>query len=439
MKKKTMALLLTTVFCLTSCSGNENTNPVSYTANPVISDNNMPVQLYNSTISLTTYNQKLLNKVSPVFQKTVENIHKDSDRYNYYTDMNNNRINNLKVINDSYGSETPIKVSDDLYYLLDLSLKLNVLTEGYFNPTMGSLIDLWTKTIPEYPGYGVMDIVGTEAFNKAKNEMIPYSVLDPLSNYIVLNESNKTVTFKKYKDVEQIKISLGGIAKGYGMYKASEQLKDKKDPMMIDGGQSSLILMNDHPKNKTYKIGIASPYSENIFQGQKLLYAVDLPAGTNISTSGDYLHYAYVTDKPCVKDDPVPCQRLKDDLGDGKFRYKRRHHILNPFTGYSENYYRVINIHADGRADVLDALTTALFNIDIVNNRDTFLRVIDNFEKEFNIKIDFLLESEFSFINEDNKEWSNLDVYMSEGMKSVTDSEFKPELDIINSENIIKK
>ena len=443
MKKRLFPVALISLMCLSSCnypSGDQ----VTYYAEPIYNSAMVPVDLYNSTISLTAYNKKFLDKVSPLFQEIVSSIHIDSDRYNYFNDEKGNRINNLRVINESYGSNEPIKISDDLYYLLDLSLQIHELSEGYFNPTMGSLIDLWNETIPITPGYGKVDIVGTEDFNQAFKEMIPYSKEDPLSNYIVLNEKNKTVTFKKYKDIENIDISLGGVAKGYGMQKASEALSKYDAPMMIDGGSSSLSLLNDHPKNENgkYKIGIASPYSAvdgSPLFGQKLIYAVNLGKGTTLSTSGDYLHYIYTTDKECIKDDPVPCKRIKEDLGDGKFRYIRRHHILNPFKGYSENYYLVINIHAPGRAVVLDALTTTLFNIDVVNDRDTFLRVVNNFEKAFDIEVDFLLEQEISFINEDNNEWSNLDIFMSKGMKETVDLNFKPEINVINSETIIEK
>ncbi|MDY4788464.1 MAG: FAD:protein FMN transferase [Bacilli bacterium] len=436
--KKIFAITLLGLLLLTSCSnGYKIGEKVSYYAEPVLNKDGKPIELYNSSITLTTYSQRFLDEVSPLFQERVEDIHIASDRYNYYVDENKQIINNLRVVNESYGSDKAIKISDDLYYLLDLSLDLVELSEGYFNPTMGSLIDLWTDTIPTYPGYGKVDIVGSEEFNKAFNEMIPYTKEDSLRNYIVLNDEDKTVTFKKYKDVENIEISLGGIAKGYGMYEAEKMLKQYDMPMTIDGGSSSLALINDKPVDKLYNIGIASPYSNGPF-GQKILYLTPLPAGTNISTSGDYLHYMYVTDKVCNEDDEVQCTRLKEDLGNGKFRYIRRHHILNPYKGHSENYYRVVNINANDRADVLDALTTALFNIDIVNDRDTFLRVIDNFEKAFNIEIDYLLEQEFSYYNVEGKEWSALDVYMNKGMNEKIDYSYDKGFDLINKEYIIE-
>ena len=94
----------------------------------------------------------------------------------------------------------------------------------------------------------------------------------------------------------------------------------------------------------------------------------------------------------------------------------RRHHILNPYSGHSEDYYRSITLFSESRPDVLDALSTALFNIDDFN---LINEIIDNVEEKYDISIDFMFQKELS----DKK----LNLYLNKGyedtiIKKYTDS-----------------
>ena len=82
----------------------------------------------------------------------------------------------------------------------------------------------------------------------------------------------------------------------------------------------------------------------------------------------------------------------------------RRHHILNPYSGHSEDYYRSLTLFSESRPDVLDALSTALFNIDDFN---VINEIINDTELTYNINIDFMFQKEVS----DKK----VDIYLNEG------------------------
>ena len=88
----------------------------------------------------------------------------------------------------------------------------------------------------------------------------------------------------------------------------------------------------------------------------------------------------------------------------------RRHHILNPYTGHSEDYYRSVTLFSESRPDILDALSTALFNI---NDFELIKEIIDEAELTYNINIDYMFQKEISD--------KTLNLYLNEGYeKTIT-------------------
>ena len=62
------------------------------------------------------------------------------------------------------------------------------------------------------------------------------------------------------------------------------------------------------------------------------------------------------------------------------------HHILDPTLGRSRNMIRSVSVFSDNRADILDALTTILFNIEDAKQRIT---LINQIETIYEIKIGY--------------------------------------------------
>ena len=94
---------------------------------------------------------------------------------------------------------------------------------------------------------------------------------------------------------------------------------------------------------------------------------------------------------------------IETELGKGIVK----EHILDPFKGYSNDYYRSITLYSKERSDILDGLSTALFNID---NLDNIKKIITNVETNYNIKIDYLIQKEIN----DN----TLELYYNDGFKN---------------------
>jgi thiamine biosynthesis lipoprotein ApbE len=176
---------------------------------------------------------------------------------------------------------------------------------------------------------------------------------------------------------------------------------------MIDGGASSSYGLNKNPNpdRDYWLVGISSPY-KNILSTPSIA-TLKFENTYTLSVSGDYEQSFHFYDENNNK--------------------VLRHHILNPFTGYPENYQRVVSVKSDSRSDVLDALTTAIFSIESI---DKITKIIENIEQFYSIDIDFFIEREIDSVNK------KVDIYLDEGFKSYV-QEYN--LKYMNNEYVIKK
>ena len=381
--------LISLVGCGENGSSNETSSSVSsipYTTEYQVIDKSVSnvrtkdgylVQPFNTIVTLRTFSGKDYNDIYPTFNKKMQRLHMLFDRYNDFVDEEGKDIVNLKDINESYGSGNKLVVDQDLIDLLNLSIELSSLTEGYFNPTLGELIDTWNYRYEDgekyvrYSPYCFQDEdPKAEDINSSKEKVIPYN---ELSNYLIVNDEDNTVEFKKYKDISKITLSLGAIAKGYAVEKMKDFVSSFDVPALIDGGSSSSygLKTNPNPNRDSWLIGLASPYK----------VALKVQAIANLEINGTYTL--------SVSGDYESCYKNSEGI--------IRHHILNPYSGYPENYYRVISVKSDSRSDVLDGLSTALFNIEDTNK---ILEIVSKVEEHYSIDIAVLLEKE---VDKDNK------------------------------------
>jgi thiamine biosynthesis lipoprotein ApbE len=357
--KRISVALVTSLFLLSSCQ--PSSTPVAYNVSNVFNIENQPVNPFNTAIALTMFNNRDLNLIFPLFEAEIHRLHRLFDSYNYYS-IDGKQLNNLSVINDSYGSGSVVVVDKDLIELIKQSVEMMKLTEGYFNPTLGVLIDLWSPLFVPFQqrlGLDPDPQLVTSALKCA-------ATLENIDQVIEINETNSTIKFNRIEGCEgQAKLALGAIAKGYAMERAKEIIGDY--PYLIDGGRSSLITngINPNPDRDSWNVVILTPYL-----GNNLAIAAVNNSNT-FTTSGDYEN-----------------SFIKDNL-DGTFTV--RHHILNPFTGYSENIYRSFTILSNQQAGLMDALGTALFN---VNDLTVIKRIVTKVETRFNIKAQILFQTE---------------------------------------------
>ncbi|MBQ1788020.1 MAG: FAD:protein FMN transferase [Erysipelotrichaceae bacterium] len=389
---RTKLLALLFVLLLFFGCGKKEAEKYSYWLPPITDESGEMVLLLNTEVRLTVIDSAKGDGMQTELNETVIHFHQLLDPHHYYS-ADGERINNLKVINDSYGTETPVKVDPDLIDALEESFVLAELTEGYFNPTVGRLSDLWT------PRFSSKEHYDSDPDAKEIEEALACQLeVNELRETIEIDQTNSTVTFHKNdRCSSSVRIDLGAFTKGYVLDRAYEKLISHETSFLIDGGSSSVITYAKEGEDPSWTIGILSPDTDS------MLFAFKAD-NTALSTSGDYERYFLTADT------------------DG--HVIRRHHILDPFTGYSRNLYRSISLASDKNAGVLDALSTALFSMP----QDQQTRVIRNIEKQYDMKIEksLLLQEEKQLVMQLDPSFRNRllnDLISSELKKIVTTAE----------------
>jgi thiamine biosynthesis lipoprotein len=204
----------------------------------------------------------------------------------------------------------PRPVSRDLFFVLENSLRISRLTGGAFDVTVGPEVALWREARRE----GRMPDVQSLARAKAA---VGYGNLE-------LDPSTRTVLLKH----EDMKLDLGGIAKGYAADEAIRLLRSRGIRCALVDGGGDISLGDAPPGEPGWRIAVYNPDSTS---GRDCFLTLH---NLGVATSGDaYQH-----------------------LDVGRRRYS---HIVNPADGIGiSDSPSTTLIAPDGMS--ADALATAL-------------------------------------------------------------------------------
>ncbi len=210
-------------------------------------------------------------------------------------------------------SETAI-VSRQLLPLLKQAKLLSQKSQGYFEPNIGALSQLWgfqQDSAPSGPPPSPTEI---------------NALLERTPSISTLVFSDDTVT----RTNAHIQLDLGAIAKGYAVDLGIQRLKELGIKNAIINAGGDLRAIGAHGK-RAWRIGVRDPRPS---QQGGILASIDTQNDESVFTSGDYERYFI-------------------------YENKRYHHILNPKTGYpSKDFTSVTVIH--NNATEADAIATAL-------------------------------------------------------------------------------
>jgi|HigsolmetaAR202D_1030399.scaffolds.fasta_scaffold08123_4 Membrane-associated lipoprotein involved in thiamine biosynthesis len=159
----------------------------------------------------------------------------------------------------------PVKVSEELFRLLDLCIRYSRESEGAFDITVGPLMKVWGfyKGTGRFPHRA--EIRGALSSVGYRNVQ-----LDPVS---------RTVRFLK----PGVNLDPGGIGKGYTVDRMAEILKSKGvHSGLISAGSSSIYAIGTPPGEKGWKVSVRHPKDSR--RTVQDFYLKD----ESMSTSGNY-------------------------------------------------------------------------------------------------------------------------------------------------------
>jgi thiamine biosynthesis lipoprotein len=184
-----------------------------------------------------------------------------------------NEISQTSLINRHAGIK-PVKVDEEVFNLIQRSLKISELTQGAFDISYGSIDKrFWnfdtTMTEPPDP------------------ETIKQSVR--LINYrnIILDRNECTVFLKE----RGMRIGFGGIGKGYAADRAKYILEQEGVKSGIVNASGDLIAWGTQPGGRPWTIGIADPSTKI-----SAFSSLDI-SNMAVATSGNYEKFAVINGK----------------------------------------------------------------------------------------------------------------------------------------------
>lgn len=294
------------------------------------------------------HSEKIINRTQIVMGTVAEIkiIDENDDVSNNAINFAFKEINRIEKLFSTFDKKSPIwginhsdnakiKLNDELYNFIQICDSLWRLTNGSFDPSLGSLTLAW-------------------GFN-GDNPSVPQQKKLNLALY---NSGWKNIEISDKEIIKKKKIQLdfGSITKGYAVDRAIDIIKSFgiKKALVNIGGEVKGI-------GRSWKVGIKHPRIMNL-----LLSKIKLN-NYGIATSGDYEKYFFANGK----------------------RYS---HIFNPLDGYPANSSRSVSV-INKNVMFADALSTACFvlgpieGIKLINKLpDTECLIIDKNGIEFKSK-----------------------------------------------------
>jgi len=287
-------------------------------------------------------------KAKELFQKAIDEIKRiEFVMTTWRPDSELSRVN-------AAAGKGAVEVSDETLRVVKEAIHTSEISEGTFDITFESLHGLWKfdQDLDPHPPKA----------DELKKKL-------PLVNFhhIKIDDAKKTIALDK----EGVKISLGGIAKGYAVDKAAAVLEAGGLQSFYVQAGGDLYARGKKPDGADWSAGIRDPRSA------KGAYFAVLPLSDHaFSTAGDY-ERSYIVDG------------------------KRYHHIIDPRTGYPATACRSVTIWAKS-ALIADSIDDAVFilgpakGMKLVESLDDVGAVI--VDKDNNVHISKRLQGKLSIV-----------------------------------------
>ncbi|WP_374053597.1 FAD:protein FMN transferase [Xenorhabdus taiwanensis] len=202
-----------------------------------------------------------------------ENLQKDIDRLleEVNDQMSTYRPNSeLSRFNQSREVNKPFPVSAATAKVVKEAIRVNKLTEGALDVTVGPLVNLW--------GFGPEGRITKAPTDEELDMRRAWTGIDNLSV-----EGNNLL-----KSIPELYVDLSSIAKGYGVDVVAEYLESHHiNNYMVDIG-GEVRTSGNNGKGNSWRIAIEKPSDSGMAQSAQEIIE---PGNMSVATSGDYRNY----------------------------------------------------------------------------------------------------------------------------------------------------
>lgn len=240
-KNNTSILLFFLCFCLLGCSNSKDS-----------------FQRMQGNVFGTTFHIVYLDEQQRNFEDEVADLF-----HNFNTSLSTYHANS--TISSLNNGRTSVEVDDNFKQVFLLSKKIHKETTGYFDPTIGKMVNAW-------------------GFGPKKHQQNPSDKqVDSLMHYVGF-EKVSIVGNTIRKEEPSIYLDFNAIAKGYGVDVVAQFLEGKgvENYLVEIGGEIRAKGVN--AKNKLWSVGIENPN----FDGSRSLTKITSLQNEAIATSGNY-------------------------------------------------------------------------------------------------------------------------------------------------------
>lgn len=236
----------------------------------------------------------------------------------------------LMDIRQACQDRKPLRVSEDLIYLIQAGQKFEAQSQGAFNPAIGELIEAW----------GFLSQTSTQTRQAPTPERI--------SKLLSYHPSMQDLTIHGDQLTchnPHLRLDFGAYAKGYGVEKMMDYLQAQGvTRALINAGGDVMILQG--PDDPPRRIAVQDPDSVHP------LTVLSIKETTSVFTSGTY------------------ARNFKDSKSARIY-----HHLINPKTGYPSTDFVSVTV-IDPDPVKADAAATAL----LASDKESWLSIIEGMD-----------------------------------------------------------
>ncbi|WP_291867734.1 FAD:protein FMN transferase [Maribacter sp.] len=219
--------------------------------------------------------------------------------------------------------------------VFNLSKEVHKETKGYFDPTVGVLVNAW-------------------GFGPGKQMKLDSTRVDSLLKYVGFDKVRISKENQILKDSPSIYFDFNAIAKGYAVDRLAKMMDaNGVNNYLLEVGGELVAKGRNTTKNKSWVVGIDDP---QVVEGRELKLMIQLE-NKAMASSGNYRKF-----------------RVDKETG------KKYVHTINPITGYTKNGTTLgVTVLANSCAEA-DAYATSFMAMD-------FTEVLELVEAKKNIEV----------------------------------------------------